>query len=120
MPDKINFDFRGQLSPLASEQRLCFYEFLAHDLTVAIRCVWTNDDLSADQKVDQMKWINEILHNATSAISCLSHRTHEWSDEDFGSMVQHWAAQNPAIGHLIDWHLGRSIKYAIAKRASQE
>ena len=89
--------FAERISALTDEQRLHFYELLAHNLTVAIRGVWSDVSISDAEKVERIKWVNEILHGATAKVWVLRLKTHEWSEEDFGSLVQGYIDQHPEI-----------------------
>jgi hypothetical protein len=62
--------YLNEMESLTEEERLAFYEHLAHNLTIAARDVWSSDDLPAD-KVEQLKWLNEIQHRVTAKISVL-------------------------------------------------
>ncbi len=89
--------FAERVAGLDEERRLHFYELLAHNLTVAIRGVWSDGSISDGEKVERMKWINEVLHRATAKVWVLRLRTHEWTEEDFGSLVRDYADQHPGI-----------------------
>ena len=39
-------------------------------------------------KVERMKWLNEILHRATAKVWVLRLKTHQWSEEVFGALLQ--------------------------------
>jgi hypothetical protein len=41
-----------RVANLPDERRLHFYEVLAHNLTVAIRCIWSDDSIDDHEKVD--------------------------------------------------------------------
>jgi hypothetical protein len=108
MTAKAKFDFSMQIGPLSEQERLFFYESLAHELTVATRYIWSNDSLSDVLKVTQMKWLNEIQHRVTAKISCLHRKTHDWSEEEFGLMVDGYISEHPPIGPLVQQALWRS------------
>ena len=69
--------FAERMAVLTEEQRLHFYEVLAHNLTVAIRGVWSDTSLGDVEKVERMKWINEILHRAKMSPVKLTHSLSE-------------------------------------------
>jgi hypothetical protein len=85
---------------------------LAHDLTVATRSIWSTGSLPDAEKVDRMKWLNEILHRVTAKTACLRRHTHEWTEHDFGSMVHDYIAENQAIGPLVNHSLWRCLELA--------
>ncbi len=80
-------EYLSELENLTEEQRLAFYECLAHNLTVAARDVWSSDQPSID-KVDQLKWLNEIQHSVTAKIRVLRTRDHEWTERDSWNEIQ--------------------------------
>jgi hypothetical protein len=82
--------FAERMARLSQEQRLSFYEALAHNLTVAIRGIWSDPSTTDAEKVERIKWVNEILHRATAKVSVLRRQTHEWTEEAFGSDVRHY------------------------------
>ena len=53
--------FAEEMAKLSEEQRLHFYEVLAYNLTVAVRGVWSDNALTDAEKVERMKWVNELL-----------------------------------------------------------
>jgi hypothetical protein len=79
------------MEELNEEQRRTFYECLAHNLTIAVRDVWSSDQMPTD-KVEQLKWLNEIQHRVTVTIMVLRTHDQEWSERD--SWNEHWTAQD--------------------------
>ena len=78
---------------LTEEERLAFYEHLAHNLTIAARDVWSSDDLPAD-KAEQLKWLNEIQHRVTAKISVLHTRHHEWTEKDSWRVIEDYISND--------------------------
>jgi hypothetical protein len=103
-------NFAERMAVLTEEQRLHFYEVLAHNLTVAIRGVWSDGSLADAEKVERIKWINEILHQATAKVWVLRLRTHEWTEEDFGSLVRDYAESHPGIKAEVLAAVNRSYR----------
>jgi len=94
--------FAEQMAKLSGEQRLHFYELLAENLTVAIRGIWSNESISDAENVDRIKWVNELLHRVTAKVSVLRLKTHEWTEEDFGSLTRDIVSQSECIkGEVI-------------------
>jgi hypothetical protein len=91
-----------QMANLSDEQQLHFYEVLAHNLTVAIRVVWSDESIGDAEKVDRMKWINEILHRVTAKVSLLRLSTHEWPEEDLESLILDYITSHPSIASHVD------------------
>ncbi|MBN9517349.1 hypothetical protein J0H58_02345 [bacterium] len=100
-----DFDFVRRIGDLSTGQRLHFYEVLAHQLTVVARMIWSDAALDDTAKVEQMKWLNEILHRVTAKVYTIRLKTHEWTDEDsliaFGESVSHVPALGPRVGWAI-------------------
>ncbi len=103
-------EFVSQMACLNDEQRLHFYEVLAHNLTVAIRSIWSDETITANEKVERMKWVNEILHSTTAKVWVLRLKTHEWTEEDFGSNIAHYIALNPGIATEVSSAVSRSYR----------
>jgi hypothetical protein len=94
--------FAEWMARLDEGQRLHFYELLAHNLTVAVRGVWSDGSIGDAEKVERMKWINEVLHRATAKVWVLRLKTHEWTEEDFGSLIRGYADAHEGIkGELL-------------------
>lgn len=102
------FDYPSAIGALDSEQRLLFYEVLAHRLTVSVRAIWSNEATSAEQKVEQLKWLNEIMHRVTSKIRVLRLNLHEWTEADSWADIQHWISLCPTLESEIEWAIRTS------------
>jgi hypothetical protein len=87
---------------LSGEQKLHFYELFAHNMTVAIRGFWSDADIADSEKVELMKWTNEVLHQITAKIWVLRLKTHEWTESDFGKMLEEYKQMCPGIAIGID------------------
>ena len=61
----MDFDYIKLIGELSDEERLKFYECLAHNLTVSARAIWSNEGLTDGEKVERLKWLNEIMHRVT-------------------------------------------------------
>ena len=102
--------FAERMARLSEEQRLHFYEVLAHNLTVAIRGVWSDSSITDTEKVDRIKWINEILHRVTAKVWVLRLKTHEWTEEDVGQMIRGYVGENEGIKEEVFWAVNRSYQ----------
>jgi hypothetical protein len=76
-----------EMESMSEEERLAFYEYLAHNLTICGREVWSSDEMPAD-KVEQLKWLNEIQHRVTAKIHVLRTRHHEWTEKDSWDLIE--------------------------------
>jgi hypothetical protein len=93
----MDFSYTDRISSLTPDKRLRFYELLAHNLTISIRGVWSEPDLSDSEKLDRIYWINEILHRITSKVYTLRLSHHEWTESDSWNMIHGYIAQEEAI-----------------------
>lgn len=97
----MTFDYAGQIGSLNDEQRLYFYEVFAHQLTIAVRGVWSDNNLTDSEKVVALKEINEILHRVTARVFNLRLREDEWIEKDMFSCICGWVSKAPAIGPYV-------------------
>ena len=67
----MDFDFPNLIGGLNDEQRMRFYENLAHNLTVSVRGVWSDEHLTDSKKVECLKWLNEIMHRVVMKAALL-------------------------------------------------
>jgi hypothetical protein len=102
--------FAERMAGLTDDQRLHFYEVLAHSLTVEVRGVWSDAGLPDAEKVDRMKWVNEVLHSVTAKVWVLRLRTHEWPEADFGQLLAEYADAHPGIRPALAEAVSRSYR----------
>ena len=55
---------------------------------------WSDEDLTNGEKVENLKWLNEIMHRVT-----MLSETDSWED------IKHWGSRSPDIGPHIEWAL---------------
>ena len=72
------------------------------NLTISIRAVWSDETISAAEKVDRIKWLNEIHHSVPSMAMELARGGPLWEGPDLGLDLKHWVTQNAAIGPLVN------------------
>ena len=87
-----------------------FYELLAHNLTISIRAIWHNPETSDSQKVEELKWINEIMHRVTSKIRVERLQLHNWPEIEFIKMVSSYIKQCPSIGDDVAWSINSAFE----------
>lgn len=78
-----------------------FYESLAHNLTISARMIWSNDGITDSEKVDQLKWLNEIQHRVTAKIQVERIERHEWPESEFIEMANHYVKLCPGIARIV-------------------
>jgi hypothetical protein len=93
----IELDYVTQVGSLSAENLLRFYEILAHNLTVSVRAVWSDETLTDSQKVERMKWLNEIMHQITSKTAALRRGCHDYTEADTWKMMQHYISLCPPL-----------------------
>jgi hypothetical protein len=94
-----------------------FYESLAHNLTVSARLVWSNDDTSDSEKLDQLKWLNEIQHRVTSKIQVERTKRHEWPELEFIEMANHYVKLCPAISGMVAGAISKSYEHVASVKS---
>jgi hypothetical protein len=60
----VDFDYIRLIGEL-NDERLKFYECLAHNLIVSVRASWSDEGLTEGEKVGSLKWLNKIMHRLT-------------------------------------------------------
>lgn len=98
----MSFDYPKAVRALPHDRRLLFYELLAHNLTIIVRGIWSDEAVTDAEKVDRIKWVNEIQHRVTSKVRVLRLGEHEWTEEDSWSDIQHWVSRNRAIEGYVN------------------
>jgi hypothetical protein len=86
---------------LPPETLLRFYEVLAHNLTVGVRGVWSDETLSDSQKLERIKWLNEISHQVTLKTAALRLNRNERTESDTWNMMQHYVSLCPDLAAEI-------------------
>jgi len=99
----IELDYVREIGSLPLEWLIRFYEILAHNLTVCIRAIWSDEELDDHQRVQQMKSINEIMHRVVLKSAALRVNRNERRESDTWQMIQDYVAQCPEVGPHIAW-----------------
>jgi hypothetical protein len=106
----------NKVAALDEAHRRRFYETLAMNLTVSARAIWSDEDLSDAEKVDQLKWLNEIQHRVIGQLR----GSHNWSAaEFFEGVLQARAKQCPPIAGHIAWAVKNSLEYVSVNRPTE-
>ena len=98
---RIELDYVRQVGSLSQESLIRFYEVLAHNLTVSIRDIWSDEELNDSQKVERMKWINEVMHRVVLKSAALRMGRNECSEADTWDMMLHYGSLCPDISAYI-------------------
>lgn len=101
-----DFDYAKAISEMPVLRRLFFYESFAEELTIMIRCVYSNPKFSLNQKALGMSWINEISHRVLPKAIGLRRlkdgQEDNWSEEDFWGIICWAVSQCPEIAHYVE------------------
>jgi hypothetical protein len=106
----MDFDFPNLIGELSDEERITFYEILAHNLTVCVRGIWSDDQLTDGQKVERLKWVNEIMHRVVMKSALLRVQKNQFSESDSWDNIKHWVSLSPEIGASVEWALKLSYE----------
>jgi hypothetical protein len=109
------FHYSDKIGTLTPDKRLHFYELLAHNLTVAIRGIWSEPDLSDSEKLNRIYLTNEILHRITAKVYTLRLNLHEWTEEDSWQMIKGYIDENVAIENDVMAAIDYSYNSGTAK-----
>lgn len=93
----VELDYVRQVGGLSQQSLIRFYEVLAHNLTVRIRAIWSDEGLNDSQKIERMKWINEVMDRVVLKSAALRTGTNECSEADTWDMMLHYISLCPDI-----------------------
>jgi NifB/MoaA-like Fe-S oxidoreductase len=70
---------------------------------MAARVIWSNQELTDSEKVEQLKWLNEIQHRVTAKIRVERMEIHPWSESEFCEMITENVKKCVAISSGVGW-----------------
>jgi len=91
---------------------MSFLEFLSHEITIAIRAIVSDSDLTPKQKLDQIYWLNEIHHRVPMRSRSFRRCAPEWIGPDLGLNLQQYASEKLKAAELLRQAIERSIEFA--------
>jgi hypothetical protein len=106
----MEFDFPNLIGALSDERRISFYEALAHNLTVSVRGIWSDEHLTDSRKVECLKWVNEIMHGVVMKAALLRVQQNQLSESDSWEGIKHWVSQSPELESHVEWALKTSYE----------
>ena len=101
-----------RLSRLTDEQKACFLEFLSHEITLAIRGLVSEPELSAEQRLAELFWLNEVHHRVPMRSRSLRRREKDWIGPDLGLDLAKYATEDRHAAHRLRQAVERSIEFA--------
>ena len=116
----MHLDYENDIESLSPEKRLHFYELLAHNLTITIRGIWSEPDLSDGEKLDQIYLVNEILHMVTAKVYTLRLNLHEWTERDSWLMIESYMTRSKAIEQGILAEINYSYNCAVGMKKEED
>lgn len=98
----------GSLESLDDDRRRLAYERLWLELTIAGRALWSDPALSDAQKLDGLKWLNEIQHRVWGA-----HASRDgYAPEDLVATIGSHIENAPYIGGHVSACMRKAIAHA--------
>jgi len=110
----MEFDFPNLIGGLSDEERIEFYELLAHNLTISVRGIWSDEHLTDGEKLECLKWLNEIMHRVVRKAALLRLKENDISESDSWEGIKHWVALSPEVSRHVEWALKTS--YDVCRR----
>jgi hypothetical protein len=101
----VDFDYIKLIGELGDEERLRFYEYLAHNLTVSARAIWVDEGLTDGEKLENLKYLNEIMHRVTMKSAKLRTHKNTFSETDSWEDINDWVSRSPGLGPHVEWAL---------------
>jgi hypothetical protein len=83
---------------------------LAHNLTISVRGIWSDEHLSDSEKLECLKWLNEIMHRVVRKPALLRINKDEMSESDSWEGIKHWVGLSPEISPHVEWALKTSYE----------
>ena len=99
------------LEKLSAEQIRLFYEGVCHNLTISIRTIWSDPDLTDAERVARMKWLNEVMHRSLNRLIDLTSGQNHYPYKVVWTTIRDHIQHEPAIAGEI----GAAIDRGLAK-----
>jgi hypothetical protein len=109
------FDYIKNIGSLTLVQKRKFYVLFAHNLTVSVRCIWS-EYYTDTEKIEGIKWINEIMHRLIFRIEELHKISNlaedSWTEEEFLRMITGYISENKKV---LAGNVGWAVKSSYEK-----
>jgi hypothetical protein len=102
------FDFVHSIGTLNREQKMRFYIHLAHNLTIGIRAIWSDESIDPIEQVSHLKWMNEVMHRVLNRLSDLHGDHGLWTEADLWQTIQSIVVHD----HAVAGEVGGAIQFS--------
>ena len=92
-----HFNFVQVIGDFPSDIKMAYYVNFAHSLTIAVRGIWSDESLDVSDRLERLKWINELMHRFINRVIDLRAEVQNWNEEDMWQTLCVTVAQCPAI-----------------------
>lgn len=101
------------VTALETPGKINFYNRLGLNLTLCIRSIWSDFNLSDAEKVDAIRVVNEVSHQLLKWINRLLRDDKHFNDQDCFSDISNFARENKRSGDEIGAACFASYRYMI-------
>jgi hypothetical protein len=106
----MKFEFIESIGDLSEDEKLKYYQYLAHNLTVTIRVIWSDETIAENERLNRIKWTNEILHQVLNRVIGLTNKNDTKTEDEMWNTIKHWVSQNKEIAGNIGFALKSSYE----------
>ena len=93
----MNFNFVQTIGELPSDIKMAYYMNFAHSLTVGVRAIWSDETIDVNDRLERLKWMNELMHRVINRAIDLQSEPYTWNEEAIWQLLLGTVAQCPAI-----------------------
>ncbi len=104
--------FGKPVSQLSQEQIIFFYELLAKNLTTEISELLTERRFSTEQKMEQVRLLNTMVHDAVRMATAERRQTLCMTNDEMEKKVAKLVVINSLIAEYVNRAINRSYKFA--------
>ena len=87
----------NKLSGSPNAEKIKFFELLLFELTIMNRAIWSEPDFTDKEKVECLKWSNELAHRTWNIISELKENQDENSLDRLWKNILFYCEQAPQL-----------------------
>lgn len=112
MTSKPKFDFVYDIGKLSLKKKKVFYLCSANYLSTCVRDALANDILNPTEKLDQLKYINEVNHRLLNRSFDLEFGDNHWSEEDTWRLIKNIVNNKKEIKNYVGNALSEGFSLA--------